>query len=205
VALAEQVATPRSVLEPAAVALHLLERVRPLLPEPGPAVVLGAGPMGIAIARVLVARGWEALALEPQAARRAMAERCGLRAAPAAAGEAEAAGLGDAPRLVVETSASEPGVALAEQVATPRSVLALVGRAPRGPAAAALLLGELAAVGVKGGAGHYEEAVRLAAAGAVPTEQLVTHAYPFADAQRAFEETADPARGVVRAVLEGAW
>lgn len=192
-----------SVLEPCAVALHLLDRVRPLLPEAGEAMIVGAGPIGIVTGQVLSDRGWSVALFEPREARREMAAGFGLDAREARADLADAPG--GEPRLVVETSAVEAGVRLAEELASPASVIALVGRAPSGPRPAAMLMKELSVLAVKGGAGKYPEAVRLVAEGRLRVEEIITHAYGFSDAQRAFEETTDRERGVVRSVLEGAW
>jgi threonine dehydrogenase-like Zn-dependent dehydrogenase len=192
-----------SVLEPCAVALHMLDRIDGLLPDAETALVIGGGPMGVVVGRTLSLKGWGVVLFEPREERRDVAVEFGLDARPVSADHAR--DLGSAPRLVVETSAAEAGIRLAEELSTPRSVIALIGRAPVGPTPAALLTKELSVVAVKGGAGKYEEAVELVTGGEVPAEALITHAYGFSEAQRAFEEITDRRCGVVRSVLEGEW
>lgn len=189
-----------TVLEPVVVALRLLERTEPLLPAPGgAAVVVGGGPLGIVLAAVLRHRGYRPTVVEPVARRRATAGRLGLPAV--APDEAEAALAETGPLLVVETSAAAAGIALAERLATPGSVIGVVGRAPADVATAAILLKELAVVGVKGGSGRYAEAVDLVASGAVRPEAVVSHRFAFDEADRAFALAADRDGPVVRAVL----
>lgn len=189
-----------TVLEPVVVALRLLERTEPLLPAPsGNAVVIGGGPLGIVLATVLRHRGYRPTVVEPVARRRALAAGQGVRAlAPA---EAEAAPPARGPLLVVETSATTAGIALAERLATPGSVVGVIGRAPADVSTAAILLRELAVVGVKGGSGHYGAAVDLVAGGAVNPQAVVTHRFGLGDAGEAFALAADREGPVVRSVL----
>jgi threonine dehydrogenase-like Zn-dependent dehydrogenase len=112
------------------------------------------------------------------------------------------ADLGVGPRLVAETSASPKGASLALELATPGSVIGVIGRAPAPVSLADILLRELAVVGVRGGPGHYPEAVRLVAEGAVDPSAVITHRFPMSEAPAAFAHVHDPANGVVRAVLE---
>jgi threonine dehydrogenase-like Zn-dependent dehydrogenase len=186
-----------TVVEPVVVALGLLERARPLLPEPGPAAVVGGGPLGLLLARVLEYFGHAVTVFEPVAKRRELGAGMGLHVLPP--GPAD---LGAGPRLVVETSASQKGVALVLELATPGSVIGVIGRAPAPVSFADVLLRELAVLGVRGGPGHYPEAVRLIATGAVDPCAVITHRFPMSEAPAAFAHAHDPANGVVRAVLE---
>jgi threonine dehydrogenase-like Zn-dependent dehydrogenase len=200
VALPDQVSDrAATVIEPVVVALRLLELAAPLLAAPGPAAVVGGGPLGLVLARVLESRGWSVAVLEPVPARRALGADMGLQVLPPGPVD-----LGEGPRLVVETSAHPDGLALARELALAGSVLGLVGRAPADLPAPEILLRELAVLGVRGGPGHYPEAVALVAGGTVDPAMVITHAFALDEAPAAFATAADPAAGVVRAVLESA-
>ncbi|MEW2506524.1 alcohol dehydrogenase catalytic domain-containing protein [Amycolatopsis sp. NPDC047767] len=189
-----------TVLEPVAVALHLLKRVLPVVPEPLPCAVVGGGPLGILLGLVLKHHGYAPHVFEPHAARRELAASVGL---PAHAPEAVDVGPGS--RLIVETSAAAAGVALADDLATPGSVVALVGRAPQLMEPASVLLKELTVVGVKGGPGQYPESVRLVAEGVLDPEAVITHRFGWAQAQEAFRVNTDRPENVIRAALHGPW
>ncbi|MFI5611930.1 zinc-binding dehydrogenase [Amycolatopsis sp. NPDC051903] len=189
-----------TVLEPVAVALHLLKRVAPLVPEPLPCAVVGGGPLGILLALVLGHHGYSPHVFEPHPGRRALAAAAGLPAHPP-----EAADVGSGARLVVETSAAATGVALADELATPGSIVAVVGRAPHSVEPPSVLLKELTIVGVKGGPGQYPESVRLVAEGALDPEAVLTHRFGWTEAGEAFRRTTDEPDRVVRAALHGAW
>lgn len=185
-----------TVLEPIAVGLRLLDRVQGLLPCPGPAVVVGGGPLGLVLARVLRHAGWSPVVLEPRDERRELAAAMDLQVLPPQV-------LPD-PRqqvLVVETSASPQGLAVALNNAPMGSVLALIGCTPSDIPAARILIDELAVIGVRGGAGQYPRAVALVASGAVPTEDVVTHRFPLADAAEAFRNATAADSRLVRGVL----
>jgi threonine dehydrogenase-like Zn-dependent dehydrogenase len=186
-----------TVVEPVVVALRLLERARPLLPEPGPAAVVGGGPLGLLLAAVLRHFGWRVTVFEPIVRRREVGAGMGLRVLPPGPAEIEAG-----PRLVVETSAVPKGAALARDLATPGSVIGVIGRAPASVSFADILLMELAVVGVRGGPGYYPEAVRLIGAGAVDPRAVISHRFPMSEAPAAFAFAHDPSNGVVRTVLE---
>lgn len=189
-----------TVLEPIVVALRLLDRTEPLLPVAGgPAVVVGGGSLGIVLALVLRHRGYRPTVVEPVAGRRALAEQQGLTTATPA--DVEVAPTASGPLLLVETSASAAGIALAERLATPGSVIGVIGRAPAAVSTAAILLRELAVVGVKGGSGRYGAAVDLVATRAVDPEAVVTHCFALDDAGHAFAVATAPRNDVVRAVL----
>lgn len=186
-----------TVLEPVAVALHLLERIGLFAPNGMHAEVVGGGPLGVLLAQTLVARGWSAVVHEPQPYRRAIAESLGLPVGDASAEASSACG----PILVVETSASERGVGLARKLANPGSVIAVVGRAPAEFPTAEILLKELSVIGVRSGVGKYAEAIDLVASGRVRTGATVTHSFDLSDTATAMEWVTDPSREVMRAVL----
>jgi threonine dehydrogenase-like Zn-dependent dehydrogenase len=163
-------------------------------------VVVGGGPLGILLALVLHHYGYEPHVLEPHPLRRELAASTGLAAHPPTAID-----LGPGSRLVVETSAASAGVALADEMATPGSIVGVVGRAPESIAPPSVLLKELTVVGVKGGPGQYPESVRLVAEGVLDTEAVITHRFGWSEAGAAFRTNVDHPELVVRAALHGAW
>lgn len=187
-----------TLLEPLVVALHLLDRVHSLGTEGAAGIVVGGGPLGIAVAQVLERHGHPCTVIEPVAARREAAAALGLvarapEAVPAPSVE---------PRLLVETSATEAGFALSAELATPGSAIAVIGRAPATVPVSDVLMGELAVVGVRGGPGRYPEAVGMVARGEVTLAPLVTHTVELADAGRLLDLAAQPDTPVLRAVIE---
>ncbi|MBU1587536.1 MAG: alcohol dehydrogenase catalytic domain-containing protein, partial [Actinobacteria bacterium] len=184
-----------TVLEPVAVALHLLDRVAGFALPSMRAHVIGGGPLGVLLGQTLTARGWAVTIHEPNEYRRAIAAACGL------AVEESTGPVLEGPVLVVETSAAAAGVQVARELARPGSVVAFVGRAPADFTTAEILLGELSLLGIRAGVGHYPAAIELVASGAVTPEAIITHEFALASASEAFTSVIDPARRVMRAVL----
>jgi threonine dehydrogenase-like Zn-dependent dehydrogenase len=189
-----------TVLEPVAVALHTLDRIVPSIDGAWPTAVVGGGPLGILLALVFEHAGHPCTVFEPERSRRELGASLGVTMTPA-----EPIALPSGPRVVVETSAARAGVALADELATPGSVVAVVGRAPESIAPPSVLLKELTLVGVRGGPGKYEEAIRLVSEGIIDTERVVTHRFGWDEAQTAFRMNIDQPGTVVRALLTGAW
>lgn len=189
-----------TALEPIAVALHTLHRIAPLLDSPWPTAVVGGGPLGILLTQVFEHFGHECVVFEPEPARRELGTRLGLRMhAP------EPLEMAPGPRVIVETSAARPGVELADAMATPGSVVAVVGRAPESITPSSVLLKELTLVGVRGGPGAYDRAVSMAAEGTIDTAAVISHRYDWSEAMQAFRTNIDEPGVVTRAVLSGAW
>lgn len=189
-----------TVLEPIAVALHTLSRVGAMFDQAGVAAIVGAGPLGVLMAQVLEHAGWVCHLFEPQRTRRDLAKSLGLSVF-----EPHALDLGEEPRLVVETSAAAAGVDLADDLCTPGSIVAVVGRAPASIAPASVLLKELTLVGVKGGASAYPAALQLVADGVIDPKVVVTHQFGWLQADEAFSLNVSSPDVVVRAALTGGW
>lgn len=193
-----------TVLEPVAVALHTLRRVEPLMPGQGAAAIIGGGPLGILQAQVSQHFGWDCVVFEPQKRRRDLGSSLGVKMFdPAEAEDIET--LQGGPILVIETSAAAAGVDLAERIASPGSVVAIVGRGPHSPSPASILLKELSVLGIKGGPGMYSEAVRLVQEGVVDPASVITDQFPWSQGAKAFAHTVQNPETVVRSVLYGAW
>lgn len=186
-----------TVLEPIAVALHLLERIGPFAPPGMAAEVIGGGPLGVLLAQTLIARGWHVCVHEPQAYRRAIAESVGLSTSDGSPSGPGSPG----PLLVVETSASAAGIELARTLANPGSCVAIIGRAPADFSTAQILNDELSVLGIKTGFGLYPEAIELVLSGQVTPSATVTHAFDITATDTAMAWVTDPAREVMRAVL----
>lgn len=186
-----------TVLEPVVVALRLLQRTARVLPDPVRTVVVGGGPLGIVLACVLRANDHEVCVVEPRPGRRGIAEGMGLMAvAPDALSPAP-----PGPALLVETSASAAGAKLAQQAATPGSALAVIGRSPESIPLSDVLLGEFSVLGIRGGSGLYDRAIRLVADGVINPAAVITHQYPADQAGMAFSEAETRPNDVLRAVV----
>lgn len=189
-------AVDATVLEPITVALHLLRRTGGLTVGMQAAEVVGGGPLGVLLAQTLAGAGWQVRVHEPIAYRRDLAEAAGVKAVDSAlAAEPTPA------CLVVETSASGPGLRRASELAGAGSVIGLVGRAPDDVASADILLKELSVLGVKSGVDQYEAAIGLVVDGTVTPRAVVSHEFDFADIGHAMRSVDDPSAEVMRAVL----
>jgi threonine dehydrogenase-like Zn-dependent dehydrogenase len=184
-----------TVLEPIGVALHLLDRIGSFAPAAMRAEVIGGGPLGVLLAQTLEAHGWTTIVHEPQPYRRAIAEMLGLATSDGSAATAATTGA----ILVVEASASGPGIELARRLANPGSVVGIIGRAPADIPTSEILQKELSVIGVKSGFGQY--AIDLVASGAVNARATVTHSFDLIEAAHAFESVTDSSQSVMRAVL----
>lgn len=185
-----------TVLEPVAVALHLLERLGASTPAM-PVEVIGGGPLGILLAQTLIAHGWKVAIHEPQDGRRELARRAGLTVR-----ESPDDGIHEGAALIVETSAAAAGAATALRLAGPGSTVAIVGRAPFEIPIADILLRELTVLGVRSGHGHYRAAMELVASGAVRPSDVLTHRFAFADVAEALRSASDSPTDVLRAVVD---
>ncbi|MGQ4619413.1 alcohol dehydrogenase catalytic domain-containing protein [Nocardia sp. R7R-8] len=192
-----------TALEPVAVALHTMKRIAPFAGALESAIIVGGGPLGLLQAQVMGSRGWSCVVVEPRAHRREIGEELGV--ATVDPSDAEALASGNGPRLIVETSAAGAGVDLAERLAPPGSVIAVVGRGPHSISPPSLLLKELTVLGIKGGPGAYPEAVDLVASNIVDTAAVVTHSFAWEDAPQAFATSVDEPETVLRSALVGSW
>lgn len=180
-----------ALVEPVAVAVHDVRRARVAAGER--VVVVGGGPIGVLIAVLCRARAARVLLVEPDPARRAVAERIGLEAVDPAATDVVAlvnirtAGAGA--DVAFEVSGAADGVQTAFEVVTTRGRLVVVAVHPR-PRPVSLhriFERELEVFGAR----LYRrddvlEAIRLIDHGAIPTERLISRIVPVRDVCAAF-------------------
>jgi 2-desacetyl-2-hydroxyethyl bacteriochlorophyllide A dehydrogenase len=182
-----------TVLEPIVVGLHLLEQIED---RPGPVLVLGGGPIGIASAILLQDEGREVLLSEPLFSRRQKALELGAREVvePTAIPKRDF-------RVIVETSGHPSSVESIQEHARPGSTVVIVG-GPTDIPALVILLRELEVRAAKGGRGLYPEAIARVVAGTIDPASFITHAFPAREAETAFETTRHEPERIFRAVLD---
>lgn len=177
-------------LEPLTVALHLQSRIAD---TPGDVAVFGAGPIGLAIARML-STGRQVRLIEPDDARRAFARAEGL----SEISSPDRLPL-PLPPILIDAS-GHPSVANAiEQHASPSSLIVLVG-GPQELSGRTILTRELQVRAVKGGRGLYPEALDMVRRG-FRTSHWTEVVLPLEAAPRFFADWSAGARRPFRAAL----
>ena len=182
-----------TVLEPIVVGLHLLEQIED---RPGPVLMLGGGPIGIASALLLQDEGRAVLLSEPLFSRRQKALELGAREVV----EPDAIPKRDF-RVIVETSGHPSSVESIQEHALPGSTVVIVG-GPTDIPALVILLRELEVRAAKGGRGLYPEAIARVVAGKIDPASFITHSFPAREAETAFQITRSEPERVFRAVLD---
>ena len=180
-----------ALAEPVAVAVHDVRRSEL---RPGQkALVVGGGPIGLLIASVASAAGGDVLVSEPNAERRQLIDRTGLRTVDpaddvAAVIEDWTAGAGVDVGFEVSGSAGGVETAVTSLAARGRLVLVAIHSRPTPVDLFKFFWRELTLVGARVyERGDFEEALRLLVSGAVPTHALITDVVALADAPTAFE------------------
>lgn len=180
-----------ALAEPVAVAVHDVRRSEL---KPGQkALVVGGGPIGLLIASVATAAGGEVLVSEPNAERRQLIDRVGLRTVDpstdlAAVIEDWTQGAGVDVSFEVSGSAGGVEAAITSLVARGRLVLVAIHSRPVPVDLFKFFWRELTLVGARVYEhGDFEEALRLLGSGAIPTNELVTDVVALSDAATAFE------------------
>jgi (R,R)-butanediol dehydrogenase / meso-butanediol dehydrogenase / diacetyl reductase len=181
-----------ALVEPTAVAVHDVRRAGIVSGEM--AVVVGAGPIGLLVARVAAADGADVLVLELDSRRRAVAQRLGLTAVNPSdedVGEVVAewtSGAGAA--VAFEVSGSAAGVRMATDVLATRGRLVMVAihPVPREVDLFRLFWRELTIVGARVyERKDFERAVDLVAGGHVPADILISRVVPLSRVNEAFD------------------
>jgi len=181
-----------ALVEPLAVAVHDVRRSD--LTAGQKAVVIGAGPIGVLIASVAREVGAEVVIVELDAGRRSSAEDLGLttidpRAVDAVEWVEQWTG-GAGADVVFEVAGAPAAVLSATSYAKVRGTVVLVAihPEPRPIDLQRVFWRELRLLGARVyQRTDFEEAVRLIATGAVPTDALISGVVPLASVQEAFE------------------
>jgi (R,R)-butanediol dehydrogenase/meso-butanediol dehydrogenase/diacetyl reductase len=179
-----------ALVEPLSVALHGIATSGA---TPGaPALVLGAGPIGLFTAIGLRARGFDDIfVLETNQARRQKVASLGFQvdSPDAAAAAVERAFGGRGPVVAFDATGHPSGTPLALDILRPGCTLVVVG-IPDEPVSITLRKLAVDELTIKGSIGYddadYEEAIGHIASGRVPCDEITTIA-PLADAQRWFD------------------
>ncbi|GAA1558937.1 alcohol dehydrogenase catalytic domain-containing protein [Dactylosporangium maewongense] len=181
-----------ALIEPTAVAVHDVRRSRLRAGEH--AVVIGAGPVGLLIAKVAQTTGAAVTVLELDPHRRAVAADLGLPtvdpvALDPAAHVRDATG-GAGADVVFEVSGSAAGVRTATELLAVRGRLVVVAihPAPREVDLHRVFWRELEMIGVRVyQRDDYDEAVRLVHSGQVPAGRLISRIVPLEHVAAAFQ------------------
>ena len=181
-----------ALVEPLAVAVHDVRRSEL---EPGQrAVVIGAGPIGVLIASVARDVGADVVIVELDAGRRSFADNLGLttidpRRVDAVEWVQEWTG-GAGADVVFEVAGAAAAVLSATSYAKVRGTVVMVAihSEPRPVDLQRVFWRELRLLGARVyQRTDFEEAVRLVAARAVPTDELISGVVPLDAVQQAFE------------------
>ncbi|MBF0143726.1 MAG: alcohol dehydrogenase catalytic domain-containing protein [Magnetococcales bacterium] len=180
-------------VEPLAAALAIAQRHH-LRPQDRVAVV-GAGKLGLLVARVLVLSGCDLTVVGRH--QRGLAELAGLGIQVTQDGGSLPFAAFD---VVVDCSGSTSGFALARELVRPRGLLVLKSTVAAGEAlnATALAVDEVTVSGSR--CGPFAPALRLLARRLVEVEPLVEAVFPIADGLAAFRRAADP--GALKVLVE---
>jgi 2-desacetyl-2-hydroxyethyl bacteriochlorophyllide A dehydrogenase len=199
-----------SLLEPLAVGLNTVDRLRIQLGET--VLVLGQGPIGLALTRLCALSGAGRLIVTdardaPFAVSRAYGATDCINVAESDAKQAVAdltdGGLGA--DIVIETSGFPASSAIVLDVVRKEGKVAHIGWAndlpplPVIPIMAKTLT--VFGVGGNGGRGQYERSQELVRSGRVDLEPMVTHRFGLDDIAEAFETAASKAGGAIKVVV----
>jgi 2-desacetyl-2-hydroxyethyl bacteriochlorophyllide A dehydrogenase len=180
-----------ALAEPTAVAVHDVRRSGLVAGER--AVVVGAGPIGLLIATVAGAAGAEVAVFEPNARRRQVIESLGVVAIDPLAEDTAAwvddwtEGAGAQVAFEVSGTPAGMGTAIGCLGARGRAVVVGIHATPPPVDLFRVFWRELTLIGARVyERGDYEEAVRLLAAGAIPSDTLITDVVPLDEVTEAF-------------------
>jgi 2-desacetyl-2-hydroxyethyl bacteriochlorophyllide A dehydrogenase len=188
--------------EPLAVAIRAVAQSG--LDRHAPALILGAGPIGLLTGLVLADRGFERVTIVSRnAARRELAASLGLHAVTLEEAAAADAGA-PAPACVFECAGTSDAARLAVELAAPLARIMLVGIAlePLTLDAPPIVIKELELRGViTYSRADFAAALEMLARGAVPVESLVTATVPLEDAEASFQTLTAPGHRHLKILL----
>ncbi len=174
-----------ALIEPLAVAVRGMRRLRVASPVTTPALVFGDGPLGLILVMLLRRTGAPVTLVGGRPVRLAIGKNLGaLRSVNyhETGGKSLAAALGaDRFGLIIEASGTATAMDAALDVAATGARVLVIGdyrQAMAGFPWNRILHRELELIGSNASAGAWDEAVRLAVAGDVPLQRLVTQVLP---------------------------
>ncbi len=194
-----------SVLEPVAVALQVFRRLENRSGDET-VVIIGAGPIGLAVLQVAKMHGHKVVVAEIVPERLMFAEQLGADYC-IDPGEGDTAArilecCGDRPNLVVETAGRTPSAQLAFASASWHGRLVFVALPAEPMPLRPLLSHEVWVTGARSGMGSYEDAIRLVEDGRIVVDPMVSHRFPLDDLQQAFEMVIARPGDVLRVAIE---
>jgi len=188
-----------TVLEPITVGLHTVERISRIVTPQAALIVVGGGPVGIVVAKLLQLNGFRVQLVEPLESRRQKARLWEIPCLDPTELKPPHSGLERA--VAVETSSSKAGAQLAMDWVGTGGVLVAVGAADIPLTFAQAVLKDQTLIGIRGGARRYEKAIELVATGAIPVGELITHRDSIINLERVIIETNANPLDVYRTVL----
>ena len=188
-----------TLVEPLAVAIRAVDLAE--LDEQDPALVVGAGPIGLLTALVLRHRGVRrTVVCSRNAARAQRAAALGFEVV--SPGEVNGKAL--APACVLDCAGSPSSAQLGIELLRPRGRLLLVGLslAPLQLTAPPIVIKELEIRGVLTyNRRQFQAAIDLLALGAIPVEKLITDVVPLSQAEDAFRALSAPGSDQLKILL----
>lgn len=192
-----------ALLEPLGVAIHAVDLAHPRLLEK--VTVLGCGPIGLLVLEVLRTVGvGEIFAVDPQAHRRAMAERLGASRVAASLAEIQDATAGEGTPLVIEATNAPEGFRDAVRSAAIAGRIVLIGIPDGDTYALSASEARRRALKIKFARRMgevYARAIALVQQKRVDLGGLVTRRFPLAEAAEAFRLHAANAPGLIKSVI----
>jgi len=185
-------------VEPLAAACEILEQVR--ITGLREAAVLGDGKLAQLIARVLGTAIPRVVMYGKHKEKLALALRAGIATQKVRGDKGDLARIKERYKLLVESTGSPTGLALAQRLAEPRATIVLKstfhGAAP--VETWPIVVNELTVLGSR--CGPFPKALALLRAGTVDPTPLITRTFPLSDAERAIQFAQRP--GVVKVLLK---
>ena len=199
-----------ALLEPFAVALNCVDRLRLALGDS--VLVLGQGPIGLAVARLAAASGaGQLLVTDVREEVFAVSRAYGATTCLDSRDETllqqvlDRTG-GRGADVVVETSGAPAAVASVPDLVRKEGAVSYIGFAndlPPLPLVPVMLKTlTVHGIGGNGGRGQYERALELVRTGRVDLAPLVTHRFPLAEVAEAFEVASTKRGGAIKVLVE---
>jgi L-iditol 2-dehydrogenase len=193
--------------EPVAIALHAVSLAPAAIDEP--AVVIGAGLIGLLVIQALKARGWrKVIAVDLDESRLVLARELGASQVFSADQENLAMHLreicgGDGAGIAFEVVGAAAPVELAIRCVAKGGTVVLVGNLqPSVPMPLQeVVTRQITLRGSCACAGEYPEAIRRIGDGSIRVEPLLSAAVPLAEGGEWFARLADPREGLLKVIL----